>query len=74
MAPPRVYKNAEAKDLSDRLVRDMVRYCVSPTALQRKTQLPAETVKKAITAADMSSAIYEGLLQALEEIRNADAR
>ena len=68
----------EEKDLckafSDEIVRKMVLYCISEAALQRRSNLPMVTIRRAINGSPMSPAIYQGLLSNLEEIRNADAR
>lgn len=71
---PKAYVNEFAPMKSSALIKAMLAASVSPQALQRKSQLPMQTVEKAMKAADMSNAIYDGLIKAVEEIRHADAR
>lgn len=75
MAKPKAkYVNEFAPMKSGALVKLMIKHSVSTGALQRKSQLPIATVEKAMRGADMSNALYDGLIKAVEEIGNADAR
>lgn len=74
MAKTKKYMNEFAPAKSSALVRIMLRASVSPVALQRKSQLPMQTVEKALKGADMSNTIYDGLIKAVEEIENAQPR
>lgn len=73
MAKVKKYVNEFAPMKSLALVKLMVKHSVSIGALQRKSQLPIATVEKALRGADMSNALYDGLIKAVEEIANADA-
>ncbi len=66
--------NVEAQQKSDELVKLMVKNSISARALQQKSGFPMDTVIKAVKGEDLSSLVYDGILNALQEIANADAR
>jgi predicted transcriptional regulator len=72
MAKTKRYVNDMSPIKGEHLTKLMLRHSVSQVALQRKSQLPMETVVKAMKGADMSNALYDGLIKAVEEIASAD--